>query len=98
MGDVAGGSRHRADELHRDDCRRARVRRAGRAAAGAQPELLAVGAANVAGGLFGAMPAGGGTSQTAVNRKAGARTQMAELVTAATRRGDAARARARSSR
>jgi SulP family sulfate permease len=46
-------------------------------------ELLAVGAANIAGGLFGAMPAGGGTTQTAVNRKAGARTQAAGLVTAA---------------
>ena len=46
-------------------------------------ELLAVGMANVAGGLLGAMPAGGGTSQTAVNRMAGARTQVAELVTAA---------------
>jgi len=46
-------------------------------------ELLALGAANVAGGLFGAMPAGGGTSQTAVNRHAGARTQVAELITAA---------------
>jgi high affinity sulfate transporter 1 len=46
-------------------------------------ELLAVGAANVAGGLFGAMPAGGGTTQTAVNRKAGARSQAAGLVTAA---------------
>ena len=46
-------------------------------------ELLAIGAANVAGGLFGAMPAGGGTTQTAVNRSAGAHTQMAELVTAA---------------
>jgi high affinity sulfate transporter 1 len=46
-------------------------------------ELLAVGLGNVAGGLFGAMPAGGGTTQTAVNRKAGARTQVAELVTAA---------------
>ena len=46
-------------------------------------ELLALGVANVAGGLFGAMPAGGGTTQTAVNRSAGARTQMAELVTAA---------------
>jgi sulfate permease, SulP family len=46
-------------------------------------ELLAVGLANVAGGFFGAMPAGGGTTQTAVNRAAGARTQMAELVTAA---------------
>jgi sulfate permease, SulP family len=46
-------------------------------------ELLAVGMANVAGGFFGAMPAGGGTTQTAVNRAAGARTQLAELVTAA---------------
>jgi high affinity sulfate transporter 1 len=47
-------------------------------------ELLAIGLGNVAGGLFGAMPAGGGTTQTAVNRKAGARTQMAGLITAAT--------------
>jgi high affinity sulfate transporter 1 len=46
-------------------------------------ELLAIGAANIAGGFFGAMPAGGGTTQTAVNRSAGAQTQMAELVTAA---------------
>ena len=45
-------------------------------------ELLALGIANVAGGLFGAMPAGGGTTQTAVNRSAGARTQMAEAITA----------------
>ena len=29
------------------------------------------------GGLLGAMPAGGGTSQTAVNRLAGARSQVA---------------------
>jgi SulP family sulfate permease len=36
----------------------------------------------VAGGVLGAMAAGGGTSQTAVNRRAGARTQVAELVTA----------------
>ena len=42
-----------------------------------------MGLGNVAGGFFGAMPAGGGTTQTAVNRKAGARTQVAELVTAA---------------
>jgi len=46
-------------------------------------ELLAVGMANVAGGLLGAMPAGGGTTQTAVNHTAGARTQLAQLVTAA---------------
>ena len=46
-------------------------------------ELRALGCANLAGGLLGAMPAGGGTTQTAVNRKAGARTQLAALVTAA---------------
>jgi high affinity sulfate transporter 1 len=45
-------------------------------------ELLALGAANMVGGFFGAMPAGGGTTQTAVNRLAGARTQVSELVTA----------------
>jgi MFS superfamily sulfate permease-like transporter len=45
--------------------------------------LLATGLGNVVGGLFSAMPAGGGTSQTAVNRLAGARTQVAGLVTAA---------------
>jgi len=46
-------------------------------------ELLALGVANAAGGLLGAMPAGGGTSQTAINRLAGAKSQAAELVTAA---------------
>lgn len=46
-------------------------------------ELLAIGFANAGGALFGAMPAGGGTTQTAVNSKAGARTQLAELITAA---------------
>lgn len=45
-------------------------------------ELIATGAANLAGGLFGGMPAGGGTSQTAVNRHAGARTKLAGAVTA----------------
>jgi high affinity sulfate transporter 1 len=49
----------------------------------ANQELLALGAANVVGGLFGAMPAGGGTSQTAVNSRAGARSQVAALVAAA---------------
>ncbi|MNF32601.1 putative sulfate transporter [compost metagenome] len=51
----------------------------------AQPnrELFATGLANVGGALLGAMPAGGGTTQTAVNSLAGARTQLAELVTAA---------------
>ena len=47
-------------------------------------ELLATGLANAGGALFGAMPSGGGTTQTAVNRLAGARTQLAELVTAGT--------------
>ena len=46
-------------------------------------ELLATGLANAGGALLGAMPSGGGTSQTAVNRFAGAKTQMAALVTAA---------------
>ncbi len=46
-------------------------------------ELLATGLANLGGAFLGSMPAGGGTSQTAVNRLAGARTQMSELVTAA---------------
>jgi SulP family sulfate permease len=45
-------------------------------------ELAATGLANTGGTLLGAMPSGGGTSQTAVNRLAGARTQLAALVTA----------------
>jgi MFS superfamily sulfate permease-like transporter len=49
----------------------------------ANRELFAVGAANAAGAFIGSMPAGGGTSQTAVNRKAGAQTQAASLVVAA---------------
>jgi len=46
-------------------------------------ELIALGAANLAGGFFHCFPAGGGTSQTAVNAGAGARSQLAELVTVA---------------
>jgi len=46
-------------------------------------ELLATGIANAGGALLGAMPGGGGMSQTAVNRFAGARSQLAGLVTAA---------------
>ena len=45
-------------------------------------ELLATGLANAGGAFLGAMPGGGGTTQTAVNRLVGARTQLAELVTA----------------
>lgn len=49
----------------------------------ANRELVATGAANLGGALVGAMPAGGGTSQTAVVRAAGGRSQKASLVTAA---------------
>jgi high affinity sulfate transporter 1 len=48
----------------------------------ANRELLATGVANAAGAVLGAMPSGGGTSQTAVNRHAGARSQVSELFTA----------------
>ncbi len=50
----------------------------------ANRELIATGAANLGGALLGAMPAGGGTSQTAVVRAAGGRSQKASLVTAGT--------------
>jgi high affinity sulfate transporter 1 len=50
----------------------------------ANRELLALGAANAAGAFIGSMPAGGGTSQTAVNLKAGAQSQASSLVVAAT--------------
>jgi high affinity sulfate transporter 1 len=50
----------------------------------ANRELVATGAANLGGALFGAMPAGGGTSQTAVVSSAGGRSQKASLVTAGT--------------
>ncbi|MEO1002493.1 MAG: SulP family inorganic anion transporter [Cyanobacteria bacterium J06638_7] len=49
----------------------------------ANRDLLALGAANALGACFGAMAAGGGTSQTAVNRQAGARTQLSALATVA---------------
>ena len=48
----------------------------------ANRELIATGAANLGGALFGAMPAGGGTSQTLVVTAAGGRSQKASLVTA----------------
>lgn len=54
----------------------------GESSPSANRELLATGIANVGGAFFGAMAAGGGTTQTAVNRMAGARTQLAGLVTA----------------
>ena len=57
--------------------------RKGEPAPRANTELLATGLANIGGALLGAMPGGGGTTQTAVNVSAGARTQLAEMVTAA---------------
>ena len=50
----------------------------------ANHELVATGAANLGGALLGAMPAGGGTSQTAVVRSSGGQSQRASLVTATT--------------
>ena len=48
----------------------------------ANRELVATGMANIGGALLGAMPAGGGTSQTAVVRSVGGQSQKASLVTA----------------
>jgi len=48
----------------------------------ADRELLALGAASLAGGFFRAYPSGGGLSQTAVNSGSGARSQAAGLATA----------------
>jgi sulfate permease, SulP family len=45
-------------------------------------ELIALGAASVAAALFRAYPTGGGLSQTAVNDRAGAKTQLSQIVTA----------------
>jgi len=49
----------------------------------ADQELVALGAANVAGAFFGAYPTTGGFSRTAVNAQAGAKSGVAGLVTAA---------------
>ena len=57
--------------------------RSGEPQINANRELVATGAANLGGALFGAMPAGGGTSQTAVVRAAGGQSQKTSLVTAA---------------
>jgi SulP family sulfate permease len=48
----------------------------------ANTELVGLGAANVAAGLFGGYPVTGGFSRTAVNDAAGARTPLASIVTA----------------
>ena len=46
-------------------------------------ELLAISGASVVGSFFGTLPAAGGFSQSAVNQGAGARSQVAQLVTVA---------------
>jgi MFS superfamily sulfate permease-like transporter len=48
---------------------------------GPNREMLAIGLTNLIGGCFRNLPSGGGTSQTAVNRQAGARSQIAGLAT-----------------
>ena len=48
----------------------------------ANQELIGLGAANVASGLFGGYPVTGGFSRTAVNDTAGARTPLASIITA----------------
>lgn len=45
-------------------------------------EMFATGVANIAGSFFNSMPAGGGATQTNMNTNAGARSQLAEIVTA----------------
>lgn len=57
------------------------MRRMSEPAIDADQELVAVGAANLAGTFFTVLPAAGGFSQSAVNRDAGAKTQLATLVT-----------------
>jgi sulfate permease, SulP family len=46
----------------------------------ANQELAAIGAANIAAAVIGGFPAGGGASQTAINFRSGARSQMAQFV------------------
>lgn len=47
----------------------------------ANQELIALGAANAVGGMFAGYPVAGGFSRTAVNAQAGARSQVATLLT-----------------
>lgn len=57
------------------------IRRTSEPVIDADQELLAVGAANIAGAFFTVLPAAGGFSQSAVNQSAGAKTQLATLFT-----------------
>ena len=80
---MARGGRHRADELTETIAAGQAFIARGEPPLRPKRELLALGLANAAGSALAAMPAGGGTSQTAVDRRAGARSQMAGLGTAA---------------
>ncbi|WP_221586311.1 SulP family inorganic anion transporter [Microbacterium sp. G2-8] len=57
------------------------IRRKSEPAIDADQELLAAGAANLAGAFFTVLPAAGGFSQSAVNQSSGAKTQLASVVT-----------------
>jgi sulfate permease, SulP family len=59
------------------------IREPGEPAVDSNQELLATAAANVLGSTFQALPAAGGFSQSAVNKGAGARSQVATLTTVA---------------
>lgn len=58
------------------------IRKPGETQIDSNQELLATGAANTIGSLFQTLPSAGGFSQSAVNQGAGARTQLASIVTA----------------
>ena len=68
---AAGRARHRVDELHRNDRRRSRLPDPGEPPIDPNNELIATGAGNLVGALLGAMPGGGGASQTALVRNTG---------------------------
>jgi len=70
---------HCADELHRDDRRRTRVRDERGAASPGEPGVACDGPCECGRRAAGRHAGGGGTSQTAVNRLAGARTQVRRL-------------------
>jgi SulP family sulfate permease len=59
------------------------IRQSGEPPIDSNRELLAVGAASIAGSFFYSLPAAGGFSQSAVNQRAGARSQLSAIVTAA---------------
>ncbi|MRG59634.1 STAS domain-containing protein [Agromyces sp. CFH 90414] len=57
------------------------IRKPGEPPVDSNQELFATSAANVVGSFFSTLPAAGGFSQSAVNQNAGARSQVASLVT-----------------